>query len=429
LLTLLLAGALAWALWGLNTALMVLLGLFLGLLAHHLYNMVQMVRWAQQPLGTSVPRAAGIWDYLFANLSRHARIALEQREHLASNLARFREASQAMPDGVIYLSHLRTIEWMNAAAERYFGLDASRDLGRAVTTLIRDPDFVRYLGEHANGHLGDPLILRSQRQDGLSLALQIVPFGDDLEMVLARDITQLERLETMRRDFVANVSHELKTPLTVVSGFVETLIDAGDEISAEERLHYLDIALEQSIRMQHLIEDLLTLSSLQAGSEPAGHDPVDVHVLLRSILHETEVLSDGRHQVTLDLGAPATLLGNQKELHSAFSNLASNAVRYTPDGGQITLRWKIHEDGSAAFSVEDTGIGVGAEHIGRLTERFYRVDKGRSRETGGTGLGLAIVKHVLTRHQAQLEIRSEPGKGSCFTAHFTPKRLLLPAQT
>jgi two-component system phosphate regulon sensor histidine kinase PhoR len=419
----------AWIILGLNIAVTVLVLLFLALLAHHLYNMDRMVRWAQQPLGTPVPHATGIWDYLFANLSRHARSALEQREQLARSLARFREASQAMPDGVIYLSQHRTIEWMNAAAEHYFGLDTERDLGRAVTTLIRDPDFVRYLGEHTADHRHvEPLILRSQRQDGLSLALQIVPFGEDLEMVLARDITQLERLETMRRDFVANVSHELKTPLTVVNGFVETLIDAGDDITSEERLHYLNVALEQSQRMQHLIEDLLTLSSLQSGPEPAGGDPVNVQALLRAVLHETEVLSRDRHTITLEAGEAACILGNQKELHSAFSNLASNAVRYTPEGGSIRLRWHVKEDGSGEFAVEDSGIGIAAEHIGRLTERFYRVDRGRSRETGGTGLGLAIVKHVLTHHQAQLSIHSKPGEGSCFSVRFPAKRLTPPAQ-
>lgn len=417
----------SWAVFDLEIALLVVLVCFTVLLAHHILNMAKMVHWAQQPLGTPVPHAAGIWDYLFANLSRHARHALEQREALARSLARFREASQAMPDGVIYLSQHRTIEWMNTAAEHYFGLDSVRDQGRAVTTLIREPDFVRYLSGFEPDTPAEPLILRSQRQDGLSLSIQIVPFGDDLEMVLARDITQMERLDMMRRDFVANVSHELKTPLTVVGGFIETLIDAGEDISLEERRHYLDISLEQAVRMQHLIEDLLTLSSLQASSEPAGQDPVDVQPLLRSILHETEVLSDGRHQISLESGAPATLLGNQKELHSAFSNLASNAVRYTPDGGTIRLIWQVREDGSGEFSVEDTGIGVSAEHIGRLTERFYRVDRGRSRETGGTGLGLAIVKHVLTRHQAQLDIHSSPGKGSRFTARFPSRRLSLPA--
>lgn len=420
----------AWIFLGRNVALLVLAVLFLGLLAHHLYNMDKMVHWAQQPLGTPVPHATGIWDYLFANLSRHSRIALEQREQLSRSLARFREASQAMPDGVIYLSRHRTIEWMNAAAERYFDLDSGRDQGRAVTTLIREPDFVHYLETHPqNSHTTEPLLLRSQRQDSLSLSIQLVPFGEDLEMVLARDITQFERLENMRREFVANVSHELKTPLTVVNGFVETLIDAGDEISSEERQHYLDVTLDQSTRMQHLIDDLLTLSALQSGSEPACQDEVEVAGLLESIRHETEVLSNGRHTVTLEAGTPSVLLGNQKELHSAFSNLASNAVRYTPEGGHIRLRWKLRHDGGAEFSVEDDGIGIAAEHIGRLTERFYRVDRGRSRETGGTGLGLAIVKHVLSHHQAHLDIHSEPGKGSCFTARFGPKRLHPPAQT
>ncbi|MBS1209016.1 MAG: phoR [Proteobacteria bacterium] len=406
-----------------------LLLLLFGLLVHHLHNMVKVVRWAREPLGTHVPRALGIWDYIFANLSRRTRVAMEQREQLARSLARFREASQAMPDAVIYLSQHQTIEWLNTAAASYFGLDAERDLGRAITTLIREPDFVRFMKETEEARSVEPLILHSQRQDRLSLSIQRVPFGEDLEMILARDITQLERLDMMRRDFVANVSHELKTPLTVVNGFVETLLDAGDDIAPEDRQHFLSLALEQSMRMQHLIEDLLTLSSLQAGSEPAEEIPVNVQALLGSVLHEIQMLSGGRHQIRLEAGAPACLLGSQKELHSAFSNLASNAVRYTPEGGSILLRWHEKEDGGAEFSVEDSGIGIGPEHIGRLTERFYRVDRGRSRETGGTGLGLAIVKHVLTRHQAHLDIRSTPGKGSCFTASFAPKRIVPHAQS
>ncbi|GAB2892077.1 phosphate regulon sensor histidine kinase PhoR [Uliginosibacterium flavum] len=403
--------------------------LLFGLALHYLRNMVRVVRWAQQPLGTPVPVSTGVWDYIFANLSRRSRVALEQREQLARSLARFREASQAMPDGVIYLSRHHTIEWMNAAAAEYFGLNPERDLGRAITTLVREPDFVRFMKERDGDLAPEPLILHSQRQDGLSLAIQRVPFGEDLEMLLARDITQLERLDAMRRDFVANVSHELKTPLTVVNGFVETLLDAGDEIGPADRQRYLGMALDQSLRMQHLIEDLLTLSALQAGSEPDEDEPVNVQALLGTVLHEAQVLSGGRHQISLDPGTPASLLGSQKELHSAFSNLASNAVRYTPEGGNIHLRWGVKEDGGAEFAVEDSGIGIGAEHIGRLTERFYRVDRGRSRETGGTGLGLAIVKHILTRHQAHLDVRSEPGKGSCFTARFSAKRLLLRAQS
>ena len=416
--------AICWAVFDLDTAAAVLCVLLLGLLLHHLRNMARMAAWARQPLGAPVPGSVGVWDYIFACLSRRTRDAQSQREELARNLARFREANQAMPDGVIYLSKHHTIEWMNAAATGYFGLDAERDMGRAITTLVREPDFVRYMQVDDNASQLEPLILSSQRQDGLSLAIQRIPFGEDLEMVLARDITQLERLDTMRRDFVANVSHELKTPLTVVNGFIETLLDAGDEIGPQDRQRFLGLALSQSVRMQRLIEDLLTLSSLQAGSEPAAEEPVDVPSLLGSVLHEARVLSGGRHQITLEASTPASLLGCQKELHSAFSNLASNAVRYTPDGGSIHLRWGVKADGSAEFAVEDSGIGIGAEHIGRLTERFYRVDRGRSRETGGTGLGLAIVKHILTRHQAQLDICSEPGRGSCFSARFSAKRVL-----
>jgi two-component system, OmpR family, phosphate regulon sensor histidine kinase PhoR len=416
---------LCWAVFSLEAALALFSVLLLCVVLNHLQHMVKVVTWAQQPLGTPVPSARGVWNYVFANLSRRSRMALEQREQLARNLARFREASQAMPDGVIYLTRHHTIEWMNIAAARYFGLHTDRDLGRVITMLVREPDFVSFMSLPDIG-ANEVLVLRSQRH--LSLTIQRVPFGDELEMLLVRDITQLERLDMMRHDFVANVSHELKTPLTVVNGFVETLLDAGDEIGLEDRQRYLGMALDQSSRMQNLIEDLLTLSSLQAASEPDEDKPVDVPGLLASVLNEAQALSNGRHQISLEVATPGCLLGSQKELHSAFSNLASNAVRYTPDGGRIQLRWQLREDGGAEFSVEDSGIGISEEHIGRLTERFYRVDRGRSRETGGTGLGLAIVKHILTRHQAQLDVRSEPGKGSCFTARFAAKRLLLPAQ-
>ena len=385
-------------------------------------NVVRVVGWAQQALGAPVPRAGGLWNYVFAQLARRSRDAAEQRERLARSLARFREASQALPDGVIYLSADHVIEWVNAAAASWFGLDAERDVGQPVTNLVRSPDFVAYLqagGEAAR----EPLILHMPGQAGLCLAIQIIPFGEDQQMVLARDITQMERLDAMRRDFVANVSHELKTPLTVVGGFIETLLDAGDELSLEGRTHYLGVALEQAQRMQRLVEDLLTLSALQAGTECEDDDRVDVYALIRAVYGEAEQISAGRHELSMDLGEAAILQGSQKELHSAFSNLASNAVRYTPAGGRITLRWRVGEDGSGEFAVEDNGIGIAPEHLGRLTERFYRVDRGRSRSSGGTGLGLAIVKHVLSRHHAQLEIHSEPGQGSCFIARFSPRRL------
>lgn len=396
--------------------------LALALWLFHMRHLLRLMHWSLSPVGTPVPRALGVWNYVFASLARRSRADRDQRERLARTLARFREASQALPDGVIYLSSVHLIEWINPSASSLFGLDAVRDLGQPITNLVRDPAFGNYL-RNPTRKAAEPLVLRSTHRDGLTLAVQVIPFGEDQEMVLARDITMAERLDTMRRDFVANVSHELKTPLTVVNGFVETVLDAGDEITAQERNHYLELALQQSQRMQRLVEDLLALSTLQADVAVAEEDSVDAQALLRTVAHEAEVLSGGRHRIELESGDAACLRGSQRELHSAFSNLASNAVRYTPEDGRIQLSWEVLADGTGRFSVRDSGIGIAPEHIARLTERFYRVDQGRSRATGGTGLGLAIVKHVLTRHQAQLEISSQPGEGSCFTARFPAARL------
>ena len=291
-----------------------------------------------------------------------------------------------------------------------------------VTTLVREPEFVRFLQA---GDYADPLVLHSTRRAGLTLLLQVVPFGDEQKMVVSRDVSQLEKLETMRRDFIANVSHELRTPLTVVTGFLETLIDGRDDFAPEDVTNFLQLALEQSLRMQTLIEDLLTLSALETGAPAAVEERVDVAALVHSIAEDTRMLSNGRHEIDADIDVRAgcaTLLGSEKELRSAFANLASNAVRYTPSGGRIRLSWNC-TDGRGEFAVEDNGIGIAAEDIPRLTERFYRVDRGRSRETGGTGLGLAIVKHILSRHQAELRIASEPGRGSRFSARFPVSRL------
>ncbi|MGC3962520.1 MAG: phosphate regulon sensor histidine kinase PhoR [Rhodocyclaceae bacterium] len=417
---LLIAGGLAWALFGLDAALIVLLLCMIGLFVLQLRGLVKLVNWSRDPVGTPTPRAFGLWDYVFTNLARRTRVAYDQRERLAQALSRFREASQAMPDGVVYLSYHNLIEWINVAAGHHFGLDGERDIGAAITNLVRNPDFVRYIEAE---QYSEPLILKTSRPDGLLLAIQIVPFGEDQKMILSRDITQLEKLETMRRDFVANVSHELKTPLTVVNGFAETLLDGLEDFTAEEARRYLQLVLDQSGRMQRLIDDLLALSALEtAGGQPQD-ESVDAQGLVRTIVQEAQILSGGRHEIEVDLGEAARLTGNPKELHSAMANLASNAVRYTPDGGHITLRWHVEVDGSATFSVRDSGIGIDPQHLPRLTERFYRVDRGRSRETGGTGLGLAIVKHILTRHQATLEIKSAPGQGSTFSAHFPAARV------
>ncbi|AUM01109.1 phosphate regulon sensor histidine kinase PhoR [Pseudothauera hydrothermalis] len=419
LLSLAMLGATVTLLAGLDIG---LASMLVGLLVvgwHHLRCMQQLALWTRQPVGTPVPRVRGVWGFLFADLDRRAKLAYDSRERLSAALERFREASQAMPDGVLYLSEHETIEWINRKAEEHFGLDHATDLGVPVTNLVRQPEFCRYL---AAGHYAEPLVLVSARRKGLTLLVQVIPFGDDQKMVVSRDITQIEKLETMRRDFVANVSHELRTPLTVVSGFLETLMDGWEDFPREDIERFIKLAHDQSTRMQRLIEDLLTLSALETGAPAPVEERVDVAGLLREVHQQAELLSAGKHEVTLEIDGGGVLLGSQKELHSAFANLASNAVRYTPPGGKIRLQWTCDAHG-AEFAVEDNGIGIAPEHLPRLTERFYRVDLGRSRETGGTGLGLAIVKHILSRHQAELHIDSRLGQGSRFSVRFPKARL------
>jgi two-component system phosphate regulon sensor histidine kinase PhoR len=269
------------------------------------------------------------------------------------------------------------------------------------------------------------LVIKQSRQKELTLSLQLVPYGDKQKLLLSRDVTRLERIQTMRRDFIANVSHELRTPLTVIGGFLETLTDADESHpDPKARKWALTLMTDQTKRMQHLVEDLLALSRLEDTENLVREETVDVPQMLRGLYDEAQSLSAGRHLVILSLDTDAKLLGSADELRSAFSNLISNAVRYTPDSGVITLSWIIR-NGQGVFSVQDSGIGIEPEHIPRLTERFYRVDRGRSRESGGTGLGLAIVKHVLTCHQANLDIVSEQGKGSCFSARFPATRLIM----
>jgi two-component system phosphate regulon sensor histidine kinase PhoR len=366
-----------------------------------------------------VPRARGLWDFVFSDLNRRARLGEAQRQRLSSSLEQFRDASQAMPDGVAYLSANNGIEWVNQQAERQFGLDAKRDLGAPITNLVREPDFVAYL---QGGNYSQPLVFHSRRNSQSALLVQVIPYGEGQKLILSRDITQLQRLENMRRDFVANVSHELRTPLTVIRGFLETMEDGLEEYGPAEMRHFLTLTTEQASRMQRLIEDLLSLSALETGAPEPVEEDIRVGDLLEDVRDEALLLSAGRHRIDLEMGRDALLRGSRKELYSAFANLAANAVRYTPEGGSIVLAWR-WDPGGGRFSVQDTGIGIAAAHIPRLTERFYRVDRGRSRESGGTGLGLAIVKHVLSRHQADLLIESTPGQGSRFTVRLPARRL------
>ena len=398
--------------WGLFSAGLIALILF------HLRYLRALRRWQRDPRADNVPEALGVWDEVFALLYRREQAHARRKGELADALARFHQATQALPDGAVMLDSQDHIIWCNQTAERHFGLNAATDTGQPVRNLVRQPEFVAYLDE---GDYARPLTLRLRRETELVLAVALIPFGEAQKLLHSRDVTQFERLDRVRHDFVANVSHELRTPLTVLAGFLETVREL--KLDPERQRHYLGLMDDQSRRMHRIVEDLLTLSALESAAAPPDDQRVLIRALLSELKSEAETLSANRHRITLDVQGDFDLFGADSEIRSAFSNLVTNAVRYTPAGGEIELLWRA-SPGAAAFTVADTGIGIEKEDIPRLTERFYRVDRGRSRETGGTGLGLAIAKHALARHQAALEIESEPGRGSRFTARFPGQRVI-----
>ncbi len=375
--------------------------------------------WLNAP-DNPLPDGAGVWRDLFSRLQRLRRE--EERRHDATReaLERFRSAVEALPDGVILLGPSEQIEWINPAACRHFSLDGARDIGIAIEQLIRDSAFLAYLGAFRRGETLDPLQLQRGQGEAI-LALALIPFAGTGTLLLSRDVTDLARSEIVRRDFVANVSHELRTPLTVITGFLEQF--ASDRPPAGDAARsFFGLMTEQTVRMNRLVDDLLTLSRLENDSQPPRDDLIDVPALIDSLIVEAGALSRGRHVFRTGRVDAHRLRGSYDEIRSAFGNLVSNAVRYTPPGGTITLEWA-PDGGAPVFSVTDTGIGILPEHLPRLTERFYRVDKGRSTASGGTGLGLAIVKHVLARHGGTLQIKSTPGQGSKFSARLPAGRL------
>ncbi|MEQ1555505.1 MAG: phosphate regulon sensor histidine kinase PhoR, partial [Gallionella sp.] len=336
---------------------------------------------------------------------------------LAAELQHIELATSALPDGVAILNASNRIEWCNPLCAEHFGLNIERDIMQDITYLVRQPDFIEYL--HA-ANFSEPLVISPARQEELRLSVNLIDYGDSKRLLISRDITQLERIEAMRRDFVANVSHELRTPLTVVHGYVENLQDMED-LDHTQISRALFLMSEQTHRMDNLVADLLTLSRLENDHSPAGEELLNISAMLDEIYREGQSLSSGKHAITLELNVNKNVVGNYDEVRSAFSNLLSNAIRYTPAGGKILVRWSERGE-QLIYAVQDSGIGIAAQHIPRLTERFYRVDRSRSRETGGTGLGLAIVKHIALRHQAKLEISSIENQGSTFAMVFPPRR-------
>jgi two-component system, OmpR family, phosphate regulon sensor histidine kinase PhoR len=347
---------------------------------------------------------------------QHDRFMTRSRR-LAANLRDLRNAASQLPDAVVLIDQQQQIRWFNHAAENLLGLRRPQDRGVLLQQRMADSELAGWLRDGALEPLNDAT---APGQANSQLNVSMLPFGDHEQLLLARDISHLNRLEQIRRDFVANVSHELRTPLTVIHGYLE-LIDPED---VPELAPVLGEMRAQSKRMGQIVEDLLTLSRLETQHQIAD-ERVPMASLLATVRKEADALSQGRHRILLESSAEADLLGSPKDLHSALSNLVSNAVRYTPAGGTITIRWQ-REPGGAVYSVSDTGFGIPATHLARLTERFYRISSSRSRDSGGTGLGLSIVKHVLNLHQAQLQIESAPGVGSTFACHFGHARLLTP---
>ena len=392
---------------------------YIGLSVHlgmHYRNFSRLERWSRKPVLDASLEGDGEWDRVFRRLYRHEKELLEKIGQRERDFARLIAAVHAMNDGVVLLDGGFRIQFCNQAAERQLGLRSATDRGAPIVDRVRHPSFVDYLGKR---DFSRRLVLRLERYFERVLAIELMAYAEDCWLLQVADITQTDRLDSMRRDFVANVSHELRTPLTVLSGFVETLQEM--EVDAEARQRYVHIMGEQSQRMQSIVEDLLRLSSIESAPPPPDQ-PVDMARLIDKLHRDAEALSGGRHRIVLDSEGQGNLLGSESELVSALANLVSNAVRYTPSGGTITLIWRVSA-AAAEFAVQDTGIGIDPEHIPRLTERFYRVDRGRSRSAGGTGLGLAIAKHCLSRHQATLEITSTPGAGSRFAANFPAGRV------
>ncbi|MEO7343701.1 MAG: phosphate regulon sensor histidine kinase PhoR [Methylotenera sp.] len=408
-----------WASSSATTALIVFSAGLLIYLVGHLYWLHKLNQWLKKPILNNNPNGSGVWEDVFALLYHEHRRHSRNQTQLSSALGRFRHAASALPDGVVVLNAENEIEWCNPPAEVKLGLDLKQDENQPINYLVRHGDFVNYLQEQ---DYSEPIKLKSWRNSDVTLEIQLIPFGTKQKLLICRDVTQLEKIETMRRDFIANVSHELRTPLTVVGGFVETLLDMDGAVPESTR-SYFHMMQEQTSRMGRLIEDLLTLSHIESNALPPEDTAINMSALLNMLLNDAKALSHGKHVISVEAEKHLDLMGATEELQSALSNLVSNAIRYTPVGGEIHISWKLRET-QAVFSVKDNGIGIEQQHIDRLTERFYRVDRSRSRETGGTGLGLSIVKHILTRHQAKLEITSELGVGSVFSVIFPKARVI-----
>ena len=386
-----------------------------GMLGLQFVNLYRLQRWLRHRSHEDPPDLGGVWGDVVSQVGRIYRRKQFHKRRVVQLLREFRRLSAALPDGVVLLSRSREILWFNRAAAQLLGLRRKVDRGMPIENLIRQPEFAAYLQGPAGGA---GVVLRMQGGER-SLALIVIPARGQY-LMLARDVTREARLEQMRKDFVANASHELRSPLTVIAGYLDQLSEESS-LAAEWREPIADMRV-QAERMREIVEDLLELSRMESSADEAPMLPIDVPELLERLVREARASVATPPRFELNVKAGSGLLGSERELHSIASNLISNAVKYTPADGTITVRWACDAAG-AHLAVADTGIGIAAEHLPRLTERFYRVDRARARASGGSGLGLAIVKHGLQRHGGHLEIASDEGHGSTFTVHFPPRRL------
>ena len=377
----------------------------------------RLLHWLRSGQEGSAPRDAGFWGELGYRIERALRTSEQDVRIERLRLSQFFSAMEASPNGVLLLDARGQIEWLNSRAADHFALDPQRDRQQRITNLVRAPAFVDYLQA---GDYGAPITFQAPRGRA-TLSVLVRTYGEGMKLVLSQDMTEEERTERMRRDFVANVSHEIRTPLTVLSGFLETLTNLP--LSEVERKRVLAMMAQQTSRMGTLVSDLLTLAQLEGNPRPAADRWVDLTALLAMVETDARALSEGRHTLNFAVPAGAEIAGEQPELFSAITNVVNNAIRYTPEGGRIDVAWRVLGDGAGELAVTDTGPGIERAHWPRLTERFYRVDGSRSRETGGTGLGLSIVKHVVQRHGGELIVESEVGKGSLFRLHFPAARI------
>ena len=388
-------------------------------LARHLYYLAALRAWAEHPKRVELPEPAGAWGDVYERLIDLQRRNRKRKKRLAEMLAQFQASAEALPDGAIVTEARGEIAWFNTAARALLGLRVPQDMGQRVVNLLRHPEFAEFF---ERGDFEKEVEVPSPINPSVTLALRVVPYGDDQRLLMVRDVSELHRLERIRRDFVANASHELRTPLTVLRGYIEMMLPETRRALAEWR-QPLDEMHSQALRMEALVRDLLKLAQLEGEVSSGRQDVLDAPELIERALVEARGLSKGQHHIEVSIDPTLMLYGREIEAESIFSNLIANAVQYTGAGGRIDVRWE-GANGGARFSVTDSGIGVAPEDIPRLTERFYRVDEGRSRASGGTGLGLSIVKHALERHEGRLEIQSKLGAGSTFACHFPSHRVV-----